>query len=80
MTSGTSVPLEDDIAALVNGQAVILVHDSTKNKRQQTKAEDPSSSASPVLNGEIRCAAIEAIGIVSSGLAITLAVGLVSRG
>lgn len=61
VSAGAGVALEDDVAALVDREAVVLVHDRA------------------VLDHEVRRAAVEAVGVVSRGLASALGVGLVAK-
>ena len=78
VSARTSVTLEDDIGTLIDGQAVVLVHDSAEADVSSIIEAVRSKYAIPVLDDEIVSAAIEPIGIVSCGLSVTLTIRLIS--
>ena len=82
MAADAGVALEDDVAALVDGEAVVLVVDGAA--RLTLASVDVCAlrkrDNSPVLDGEVGRAAVEAVGVVACGLTAALGVGGVTRG
>ncbi len=80
MAADTRVALEDDVAALIDRQAVILVVDRASKKISLVSYQKLiyMGRGIPVLNCQVGCAAVEAVRVVPSGLPVALGVGRVT--
>lgn len=79
MAAGAGVPLECNVTALVDCKAIVLVHYSTTIK---TSCHDSGMIAEfclPVLDDQVRRAAVEAISVVACSFAATLGIRLIAE-